>query len=239
MTLNSGIDRTAGMCYLGGNLCRRSCVRALLPRKEVLRNVRPGARVRMAARLYASGAVRSKRDACRTMGLTDAYLSMLDAAGNEITRRIQSDVEDAIRDDSVALSKVIAKLSRKALNKINFLIESDNEHVALKAATEVLDRNPETSKTFKATVSTFSLDTNDAKAMASAIVEAARVRERFLLQSAKDFVKVEDVDGTQNADVSKGDAGNHEERQTAEAASVSGSGIERQEYSGEATQGTP
>ncbi len=151
----------------------------------------------MAARLYASGAVPSKKAACEAVGLTPQYLSVLDSSGNEVTNRIQGEVEQAIADETIGLSKVIATLSRKAVLRMSQLIQSQNEHVAVKAASDVLDRNPETSKTFKHTVSPFSLGSEDAKELAEALVAAARVKQQFLPEASKDFISVELANGNE------------------------------------------
>src|SRR2546426_12209534 len=103
----------------------------------------------MAARLYAAGAVPSKRAACQAVGLSPTYLTVLDSHENEVTTRIQDEVERAIADETVSLSKAIALLSRKAAARMGELIQSQNEHVAVKASSDILDRNPDTSKTFK------------------------------------------------------------------------------------------
>src|SRR4051812_11249655 len=131
----------------------RSSVRsAYKTQRDILRSVKPGPRAKMAARLYASGACPTKRAACEAVGLSPQYLSMLDSSGNEITRKIQGDVEVAMHDETIALSQVIANLSRKAAERMGQLIQSQNEHVAVKASSDILDRNPETSKTFKASL---------------------------------------------------------------------------------------
>jgi len=166
--------------------------------RDVLRRVRPGPRVRMAARLYASGAVDSKRAACAAVGLHPQYLSMLDSAGNEVTRRVQDDIERAIEDQTVSLSRVIAMASRKAAKTINKLMDSSNEHIQLKASSDILDRNPETSKTVKAQVSSFSIDSADVAEIAKALVETARIKERLRDVDAKrDFVQVEVTSGAE------------------------------------------
>lgn len=153
----------------------------------------------MAARLYASGAVPTKRAACEAVGLSPSYLTVLDSAGNETTGRIQDEVARAIEDKTVSLSAAVALLSRKALGRVSELMTSQNEHVALKASSDILDRNPETSKTFKASITSFNLDSNDAKELAAALVAGARVKAQYLPIAAGDFVKVEELtDGQEN-----------------------------------------
>jgi hypothetical protein len=144
----------------------------------------------MAARLYASGAAPTKKAACEAVGLMPAYLSILESAGNPTVTSIMSEVDKAINDETVALSRVISLLGRKAVKKMGELIDSGNEHVALRASSDILDRSAETSKTLKATVTSWNLDSADAKMLAKALVEGAKVRDQFLPVAANDFVKV-------------------------------------------------
>jgi hypothetical protein len=144
----------------------------------------------MAARLYASGAVPSKREACRAVGLNEHYLSILSASGNVEVNSIIGEVDKAIKDETIALSKVIALMSRKAAKTVNDLMDSQNEYIALRASSDILDRNPESSKTFKASVSTLHLDGADIRELARALVAGAKTKEQFASVAAGDFVKV-------------------------------------------------
>lgn len=151
----------------------------------------------MAARLWASGAVKSKKAACEAVGLSTTYLSLLsrDAVANPEIVSIIGDVDRAIHDKSITLSAVIALAARRAVEKVNRLIDSNNEHIALKAASDILDRNPETSKTQKLQVASFSLEGQDAKDLAAALVRSAEVRERYGAIAEGDFVKIGEGDG--------------------------------------------
>lgn len=163
-----------------------------IERREVLRRVRPGPRVRMAARLYASGAVPTKLAAAQAVGLTPQYFANLTSpsvANPEVTAII-GEVDQAIHNKSITLSAVIAVMARRAAGRLNQLIESPNEHVALKASADILDRNPETSKMQRHAVASFSLDSADAKELATALVAGAKVKERYAEVAAGDFVKV-------------------------------------------------
>jgi hypothetical protein len=144
----------------------------------------------MAARLYASGAVPSKREACRAVGLNEHYLSILSSAGNPEVNSILDETDRAIKDQTVALSKVISLLSRKAAGRMNGLIDSQNEYIALRASTDLLDRDPQSSKTMKAQITTFNMDGSDIRELAKALVAGAKTREKFAEVAAGDFVKV-------------------------------------------------
>lgn len=182
--------------------------RAVRRRQEIFRSIKPGPRAQMAARLYASGAVPSKRAACEAVGLSPNYLTVLDSAGNEVTGRIEDEVQRAISDETVSLSRVIALMSRKAAKRMGELVDSQNEHVAVKASSDLLDRNPESSKTFKASITSFSLDKMDVKELAASLVAAARLKEKFSSVAAGDFVKVEVETDATPGNGSKGSKGN-------------------------------
>jgi len=144
----------------------------------------------MAARLYASGAVPTKKEACRAVGLFENYLSILQVSGNPEVNKIMSEVDQAINDETVALSKVIALMSRRAAGRVNELIDSQNEYIALRASSDVLDRNPQSSKTIKASVTTLHLDGQDVRELAKALVAGAKTKEQFAAVAAGDFVRV-------------------------------------------------
>lgn len=162
-----------------------------MTRLETLRRVKLSARMRLAARFYATGAAPTKKAAALAAGIHPAYFTTMSVVNPEVSRMI-GDIDTQINDQSIALSKIVAIIARRAAGKINQLIDSPNEHIALKASSDILDRNPETSKTIKATVTSFSLDGQDAKEIAAAMVEAARVKEQFREMAMKDYVRVED-----------------------------------------------
>jgi len=166
----------------------------------------------MAARLYASGAVPSKREACRAVGLNEHYLSILSASGNVEVNSILGEVEKAINDETIALSKVIALMSRKAAKTVNGLMDSQNEYIALRASSDILDRNPQTSKTIKASVTTLHLDGEDVRQLAKALVAGAKTKEQFSEIAKGDFVRVnteEAVDVSQKAEVPADNLASH------------------------------
>src|SRR5881394_1317279 len=100
-------------------------------RKELYRAIKPGPRAKMAARLWAAGAAKSKKAACEAVGLSSTYLSLLsrDAVANPEIVSIIGDVDRAIHDKTIALSAVIALAARKAVERVNRLMDSGNEHI--------------------------------------------------------------------------------------------------------------
>jgi hypothetical protein len=125
--------------------------------------------------------------------------------GNPEVKNILGEVDRAIADKSISLSKLISMMARRAASRLHELVESNNEQVALKASSEVLDRTPETSKTMKHQVTTWSLDAEDSKALAAALVEGARAKARFAEIAAGDFVRVNTDEGNGNG--TQGEAG--------------------------------
>jgi len=136
------------------------------------------------------------------VGVSDEYLSSLIGAGNPVVTGILDETDRALADKTITLSATIQLLARKAALRMQALIQSNNEHIALKASSDILDRTPETSKTFRGTVTSWNLDSADAKDLAAALVEAAKVKASFAGVAAGDFVRVEleaDPDGNAQA----------------------------------------
>ena len=101
------------------------------------------------------------------------------------------DIEAAIHNKTVSLSSVIESVSREAVSEMRDLLNnSQNEAIRLKAASDILDRNPETSKTQKHQLSAFSLGSEDAKALAIALVKSAEAQKLYATQTVGDFVRI-------------------------------------------------
>jgi hypothetical protein len=104
---------------------------------------------------------------------------------------ILDEVDRAMNDQTISLSRLIAMMSRRAAQTMNRLMGSANEHIALKASSDILDRTPEASKTFKHSVTSWSFEGEDAKDLARALVMGAKAREKYLPIAAGDFVRVD------------------------------------------------
>lgn len=101
------------------------------------------------------------------------------------------------------MSKVLSLLGREAVGKLRGLMDSNSEMIQLKAAQDLADRSPETSKTIKHEVASITISGQDAKEMAEALVESARSREKFSHLAAEDFVQVEMEQGKELPDHAK------------------------------------
>ena len=97
---------------------------------------------------------------------------------------------------TVGMSSVIQELGRKGLVKIAQMMESDavKDELRLRAAMDLADRSPETSKTSKISLEAdLTLRQADAKALIQALVEASTADERFASEVTEgDYIKVDD-----------------------------------------------
>lgn len=149
-------------------------------------------RVRLAARLYATGAAKTKKEASEMAGLSPNYLTLLTGEnGSDKVKNLINDVDSMIEDESIATSKIIQQLGRKALGRLANLMDSQNENVALKAAVDLADRAPETSKTQKIQVESLTLDGEDVRALTHAMLESARLRGDYAQVAVDGLVEVE------------------------------------------------
>lgn len=160
---------------------------------------------KQALRLYATGAVKTLAEAARATGIAPgtAYVAHASATGRrEVARVDNNQVEKAVN-----VSQLIASLSTKAVEKVATLMEKgSSEGIQLRAAQDLLDRNPETSKTQKVQVSDLTMQDKDAKLLAAAMVEAAKLRALHAETSRRDTLAIAEgvVIETLNKDGSHG-----------------------------------
>lgn len=138
-------------------------------------------RVKHACRLYASAAVPTKQEAAEAVGLNPSYFNVITQPGhakaNPEAIALIDEIQRRIEDKTVDLSAVVQEVSREALGVVRTLMkDTKNEAIKLKAASDILDRNPETSKTQKIQASSFSLSGEDAKSLAAALVMSAKAQ---------------------------------------------------------------
>lgn len=162
------------------------------PPRNHFSTVKPSPRVALAATLYGSGAAKTKTEASKMAGLFPQYLNMLTAAGNPEVHRIITESQRRVLDNSIDTTQILQELGRKALATIVGVMEaSGNEALKLKAAVDLADRSPETSKIARAAVTTLTLDGEDVQRLAQALVRSASVRSQYQSLAEGDFVKVD------------------------------------------------
>lgn len=145
-------------------------------------------RVKMALRAYLTGAVRTKKEAAEVFGVTREYLSMVNRspAGRELEHRVDGKIEDQALDTS----KLLSLLSKEAvLTTAAIMRKGDKEENRLRAAIDLADRGPETSKIQKHQVESVTLTGKDVKELAAAMVQAARLKEQFAEATEGNFDK--------------------------------------------------
>lgn len=100
-----------------------------------------------------------------------------------------------INNTALQTTELIDKLSRRAIEVIGTQMEdASSEALRLKAAIDLADRGSETSKIQKHQVESFTLSSQDARAIAESMVAAATVRQRHSDLRTDNFDKV-NIDG--------------------------------------------
>lgn len=147
-------------------------------------------RMKIGLQAYACGAVKSLREAADMVGCHPVSLSM--AARSPAGQYIMDSVDQIVKDKTMTASQLIQKLSRRMVEiEAHTAEHSQNEALRLKAAQDLLDRNPETSKTQKIQADILTMDGKDAQAIARAMVEAAALKDRHVAAVQGDYVKVD------------------------------------------------
>lgn len=152
-------------------------------------------RVRMGLRLFVHCAVPTLKEAAMAVGLHPVYLSKMarTAAGVEFMETAHA----MIQQTALSTSALIDKLSRRAIEVIATQMEdASSEGLRLKAAIDLADRGSETSKVHKHQVESFTLGSEDARAIAESLAAAASVRQvnASLKHENFDRVNVDEVE---------------------------------------------
>lgn len=104
-----------------------------------------------------------------------------------------------IQQTALTTNALIEKLSRRAIEVIATQMEdASSEGLRLKAAIDLADRGSETSKIHKHQVESFTLGSEDARAIAESLAAAASVRQvnASLRHENFDRVNVDEVEAT-------------------------------------------
>lgn len=170
-------------------------IRAYYKGLESQDQLRP--RARMALRLYVHAAVPNLTQAAKAVGLNPRYLAKVSRsqAGQEFMKT----AHELINDTALDTNQLIQKLSRRAIEVIGTTMEdASSEALRLKAAIDLADRGPETSKIQKHQVESFTLGSADAKAIAESMVQAAALRQRHSNLEHENFDRV-NLDAVEDA----------------------------------------
>lgn len=150
-------------------------------------------RVNNAIRLYASGAVKTKGEAERVAGLAKGGFYVL--RRNPMVNAAIAKISQEIDSGTINMADAIQRLGRHGVAKIAQLMETAvKEEVQLKAAQDLADRSPETSKTHKVALEAdVTLPASTVSDLARALVEQASRRERYIEAAQGDYVKVSEA----------------------------------------------
>lgn len=150
-------------------------------------------RIKMALRMYAHGSCRTMSEACAAVGVNQGYVSSL-KTHTPLVEEYMSEVQSLLDNKSVATSALMSQLGRIAIGKIATIMEDgDKEEHRLKAAIDLADRAPETSKIQKHQVESFTLSGKDVQALAEALVQGQAVQEVYVPITQGNFDKVGEV----------------------------------------------
>lgn len=153
----------------------------------------PGSKIKNALRLVAAGM--SQKEAAAATGVRKEYISMLKSR-NPTVKAYLRNLEESIDAGVVNMSVAMQELGRRGVLHLAKVMDSDEmkDELRLKAAMDLADRSPETSKTSKISIEgDMTLRQGDATALMAALVEAAEAERRFRQEvSEGDYVKVDD-----------------------------------------------
>lgn len=152
-----------------------------------------GPRVRHAIRLLSSGIVKTKKEAAEAVGIAPSYFyaATNGNSGKPDALDLMDEIEMAMATRMMDTGAAMEVMGREALLVIRSkMLDSDNEAIQLKAAIDLADRSPETTKIHKHQVEAIHMSAEDSKALAAALVAGARTRERYGIEVQSDYVKV-------------------------------------------------
>jgi hypothetical protein len=145
---------------------------------EILSRADLNPRVRMALRMYAFGACKTLGEAAAVVGISPMWLSQ---KKNSPAGKAYMESAQQILDDKTAnTAEIISRLGMRGLQVIGqFVEDTGDKKLQLRAAIDLADRAPETSKVQKIQVESFTLANKDAKALAEALVAGRSVNELY------------------------------------------------------------
>lgn len=120
----------------------------------------------------------TKKAAALAVGLNPAYMyqATAPASGTPLAHDLMTDVTTQIHERAIDVGALLHRLSVEAIATIdNVRRNGTTEDIRLKAAIDLADRGPQTSKVQKHQVETFTLDGKDVEAIRRAMVEGIDV----------------------------------------------------------------
>lgn len=162
-------------------------------------------RVKLATRLYNSGLAKTKGEAADMAGLARSVfytVSITDVKVASLATQVQKELED----ETIDAAKLIKRLGRRGLGIVAEIAENplNKSETRLKAAQDLADRSPETSKiiNINARVET-PLSEDQIATLRRGMIEAAALREKFAEAANGSYITVDDSSTAKSLDLVK------------------------------------
>lgn len=161
-------------------------------------------RLKLAARIYATGQQPTKAAAARAAGLKPGtfYIQSSQAVADPQMQKILQDTDRMVQDATLSTRKMIDILARESIGTLGSLMRtSADETVKLRAAIDLADRGSETSKIQRLQVDTgLTLSREDARSIADLLVESAELKQKYAHLETENFVTLEGGFSAENAE---------------------------------------
>lgn len=176
--------------------------RKLYPHEVRVKDLSP--RLKLAIRLYSTGLAKTMREASEKAGLNPSVFYITKSTEPKVSE-LMAYVDRQLEQEELDTAALIKRLGRQAVRNIAHLMENaKKEEVQLKAAQDLADRSPETSKVINVNARVETPLTEDAVAsLRRSILEAAALRERFVEAAEGNYVTVSDASTARSLDLVK------------------------------------
>lgn len=162
-------------------------------------------RVRLATRLYNSGLCKTKAEAADKAGLSRSVFYIVSQTDPQVAS-LAEQVQRELEDETIDAARIVKRLGRKGLGIVAEIADNplNKAEVRLKAAQDLADRSPETSKVINvnARVET-PLSEDQVAALRRGMIEAAALRDKFAKAAEGSFVTVTDANTARSLDLVK------------------------------------
>jgi hypothetical protein len=180
-----------------------TAARKLWPTETRSKELSP--RVKLATRLYGTGLVKTKAEAARLAGLNPGTFYIVSTTVPQVGHLMEQ-IDKELEDETIDTSRLIKRLGREALGQIAKVMRNpmNKSETILKAAQDLADRSPETSKVvnINAKVET-PLSDEQVAALRTAVLEAATLRDKFPSAAQGSYVTVTDQSTARSLDLVK------------------------------------
>jgi len=181
----------------------RNTARKLFPHETRNKALTP--RVKLAIRLYHSGLCKTLKEAALKTGIHPSVIYTLNNHDLQVAS-LAAQVQKELEDETIDTARIVKRLGRKALGIVAEIAEGTQNPVAvrLKAAQDLADRSPETSKVINvnARVET-PLSEEQVATLRRGMIEAAAMRDKFAQAAQGSYVTVSDATTARSLDLVK------------------------------------